>query len=141
MQRLVLSLMQALNFFFSKKNNFIQVVSKNIRCRCRDSLFWLFLVLISLENWTNTFSLPTSKEWQKLDGRFTMSDDSHGIAHLATNYSRGLAYLASLGVKALWTFERQPEVHTGNDSPSKASLLEKPVLVESFEERFPLPTT
>ncbi|KAG6197736.1 hypothetical protein E4U10_007891 [Claviceps purpurea] len=84
-----------------------------------------------------------AEEWLKLDGRFTMSDDSHGIAHLATNYSRGLAYLASLGVKALWTFERQPDLHPGNDSPSKASLLEKPVLLKSFEEHFPLqvPTT
>ncbi|KAK1752150.1 Polymerase/histidinol phosphatase-like protein [Echria macrotheca] len=51
-------------------------------------------------------------EWIKMGGKFTFSDDSHGIAQVATNYLRGLDYLESLGVTELWTFRRRP-VHPG----------------------------
>ncbi|KAG6013107.1 hypothetical protein E4U54_007078 [Claviceps lovelessii] len=75
-----------------------------------------------------------AEEWINLNGQFTMSDDSHGIAHLATNYPRGIAYLARLGVQTLWTFERQCQ-----SSGAKATLLDKPVPLDVFRETFPLP--
>ncbi|KAG6040939.1 hypothetical protein E4U41_006591 [Claviceps citrina] len=80
-----------------------------------------------------------AEEWVKLDGKFTMSDDSHAIAHLATNYPRGLAYLHSLGVQTLWTFERQPHAHPSSSSASlasKALLSDKPVPLDVFREQF-----
>ncbi|GAB0137411.1 hypothetical protein EsDP_00005676 [Epichloe bromicola] len=76
-----------------------------------------------------------AEEWIKLDGKFTMSDDCHGIAQVGTNYARGLSYLESLGVKNLWTFERQP--YPGNDGSNKASLADRAVPLEAFREHFP----
>ncbi|KAI0592821.1 histidinol phosphate phosphatase HisJ family protein [Biscogniauxia sp. FL1348] len=48
-----------------------------------------------------------AEEWLRLGGRFTLSDDSHGIAQLGTNYARALDYLAGLGVTEVWTLRRR----------------------------------
>ncbi|KAI1081671.1 histidinol phosphate phosphatase H [Whalleya microplaca] len=47
-----------------------------------------------------------AEEWLKMGGKFTLSDDSHGIAQLGTNYGRALDYLTSLGVQSVWTLQR-----------------------------------
>ncbi|KID99558.1 histidinol-phosphatase, partial [Metarhizium majus ARSEF 297] len=73
-----------------------------------------------------------SEEWIKMGGEFTMSDDSHGIAQVGTNYSRGLSYLERLGVRNLWTFERQP--HPGVAVSTKATLSDKAVPIEVFRQ-------
>ncbi|EFY93526.1 histidinol-phosphatase [Metarhizium acridum CQMa 102] len=75
-----------------------------------------------------------SEEWVKMGGDFTMSDDSHGIAQVSTNYSRGLSFLERLGVRNLWTFERQP--HPGVAGSTKATLSDKAVPIEVFREHF-----
>lgn len=62
-----------------------------------------------------------AEEWLRLGGRFTMSDDSHGIAQVATNYHRGIDFLESLGVGEVWTLER-----AGGD------LVEKKVSLKEF---------
>lgn len=72
--------------------------------------------------------LTNKKEWLRLGGKFTFSDDSHGIAQLATNYTRGLDYLESLGVTELWTFERR----VGEDA-SKAVIVDKCVRISDFK--------
>lgn len=46
------------------------------------------------------------QKYLSLGGKFTLSDDSHGISQVATNYTRALTYLESLGITELWTFER-----------------------------------
>jgi histidinol-phosphatase (PHP family) len=68
-----------------------------------------------------------------MGGEFTMSDDSHGIAQVGTNYGRGLSFLESVGVKTLWTFERQP--HPGV-AGSRATLTDKAVPIEGFRKHF-----
>lgn len=45
-----------------------------------------------------------------MGGRFTLSDDSHGVEQVGTNYGRAFEYLEGLGVGELWTFERGEEV-------------------------------
>jgi histidinol-phosphatase (PHP family) len=50
-----------------------------------------------------------AETWLALGGRFTMSDDSHGVAQVATNYARAATYLEGLGVEEVWTFDREPE--------------------------------
>ncbi|KHN99801.1 histidinol-phosphatase [Metarhizium album ARSEF 1941] len=77
---------------------------------------------------------PVAEEWIGMGGAFTMSDDSHGIAQVGTNYSRGLSYLESLGVARLWTLERQP--HPGVAGEAKATLSDKAVPVEVFRQHF-----
>lgn len=79
-----------------------------------------------------------AEEWLKLGGKFTMSDDSHGIGQVATNYARGLAYLESLGVNELWTLERKP--HPGVKDGLRAMLVDKAVTVAEIRERFPITT-
>ncbi|KID75599.1 uncharacterized protein G6M90_00g046530 [Metarhizium brunneum] len=73
-----------------------------------------------------------SEEWIKMGGEFTMSDDSHGIAQVGTNYGRGLSYLEQLGVRNLWTFERQP--HPGVAGSTKATLSDKAVPIDVFRQ-------
>ena len=65
-----------------------------------------------------------------MGGKFTFSDDSHGIAQVATNYGRGLDYLESLGVKELWTLERA--THPGTVNGEKAKLIEKSVSIDEI---------
>lgn len=76
-----------------------------------------------------------SEEWLKMGGKFTMSDDSHGIVQVATNYAKGLTYLESLGVSELWTFAREP--HPGVEGESKAKLMDKAVAITEMRESFP----
>lgn len=72
-------------------------------------------------------SREVAEEWLRLGGRFTMSDDSHGIAQVATNYGRGLAFLESLGVREVWTFAKE-EIN------GKGKLVEKRVPLAEFRE-------
>ncbi|CAK7228484.1 hypothetical protein SCUCBS95973_006895 [Sporothrix curviconia] len=74
-----------------------------------------------------------AEAWLKLGGRFTMSDDSHGTAHVATNYLRGLAYLRSLGVEEVWTLERRPATAAADGTKTRGALLEKSVTLADFE--------
>lgn len=67
-----------------------------------------------------------------MGGRFTMSDDSHGIAQVATNYAKALSYLESLGITELWTLKRNP--HPGVDGASKAKLEPVSVPVRVFRQ-------
>ncbi|GAB1316630.1 Histidinol-phosphatase [Madurella fahalii] len=69
-----------------------------------------------------------AREWLRMGGRFTMSDDSHGIAQVATNYLRGLDYLEGFGVKEVWTLERKTPAAEGE----KAEVVEKSVTLEEF---------
>ncbi|KAK4460939.1 Polymerase/histidinol phosphatase-like protein [Cladorrhinum samala] len=71
-----------------------------------------------------------AEEWLAMGGRFTFSDDSHGIAQVSTNYLKGLKYLEDLGVNEVWTFERQ--AHPGVKEGKKSGLTEKAVTVEEF---------
>ncbi|KAJ4857093.1 PHP domain-containing protein [Trichoderma breve] len=75
-----------------------------------------------------------SEEWLKLGGKFTMSDDSHGIAQVATNYSRALTFLESLGVKHVWTFERKDHPEAGETT--KAELSDVGVPLSEFRRNF-----
>lgn len=76
-----------------------------------------------------------AEEWLRLGGKFTMSDDSHGIGQVATNYGKGLQYLESLGVRELWTLERRP--HPGIKGSLRAMLVDKAVTVAEMRESFP----
>ncbi|KAK0627662.1 polymerase/histidinol phosphatase-like protein [Immersiella caudata] len=68
-----------------------------------------------------------AKEWVGMGGRFTFSDDSHGVAQVATCYARGLEYLEGLGVSEVWTWER-----VGGGEGVKAELKEKGVGIGEF---------
>jgi histidinol-phosphatase (PHP family) len=45
------------------------------------------------------------EEYLKMGGKLTLSDDSHGIAQVGTNYERAFAYLETLGAKELFLLE------------------------------------
>ncbi|KAF7555817.1 hypothetical protein G7Z17_g1871 [Cylindrodendrum hubeiense] len=75
-----------------------------------------------------------SEEWLKMGGKFTFSDDSHGIAQVATNYARTVTYLESLGVKEVWTYERKP--HPGLEGNNRATIQEIGVPLTAFHENF-----
>jgi histidinol-phosphatase (PHP family) len=64
-----------------------------------------------------------------------MSDDSHGIAQVATNYPRALAYLSSLDVKEVWTLRRAP--HPGTSGDAKSKLEDVGVPLTAFQQAFP----
>ncbi|KAK7956428.1 histidinol-phosphatase [Apiospora aurea] len=75
-----------------------------------------------------------AEEFLKMGGKFTMSDDSHGIAQVATNYKRGLEFLECLGVTDVWTLERMP--HPGVTGTEKATLADKKVPVAEIKKSF-----
>ncbi|KAH8593462.1 histidinol-phosphatase-like protein [Bisporella sp. PMI_857] len=47
------------------------------------------------------------QEFLGLGGKLTLSDDSHGIAHVGTNFGRAVEYLEGLGVKEVWLLDRK----------------------------------
>jgi histidinol-phosphatase (PHP family) len=71
-----------------------------------------------------------AEKWLEMGGRFTFSDDSHGVAQVATNYGKGLNYLEGLGVKEVWTWERA--THPGIVGGVKSELREKAVTIGEF---------
>ncbi|KAJ5007659.1 putative histidinol-phosphatase [Colletotrichum sp. SAR 10_66] len=75
-----------------------------------------------------------AEKWLEMGGEFTFSDDSHGIAQVATNYKRNLDYLESLGVKEVFTFERGPV--EGVNGHAKSTLRRKAVALGVFRENF-----
>ncbi|KAI1382631.1 histidinol-phosphatase [Hypoxylon trugodes] len=78
-------------------------------------------------------SRQIAEGWLKLGGRFTLSDDSHGIAQVGTNYARALDFLASLDVSSVWTLRREP--HPGPLAEGKkARLVEVEVPLEGIRE-------
>jgi histidinol-phosphatase (PHP family) len=50
-----------------------------------------------------------------MGGKFTLSDDSHGIAQVGTNFGRAIEYLESLGVKEVYTFERNVSTESSGE--------------------------
>lgn len=62
-----------------------------------------------------------------------MSDDSHGIGHVGTNFVKAIDYLESLQVQKLYTFERNTKA--GSNEVTKVLTL-KSVLVSSVKETF-----
>jgi histidinol-phosphatase (PHP family) len=48
-----------------------------------------------------------------MGGKLTLSDDSHGIDHVGTNYLRAIAYLESLGVGEVFTLDSKIESKEG----------------------------
>ncbi|KAK5628423.1 hypothetical protein RRF57_004138 [Xylaria bambusicola] len=74
-----------------------------------------------------------AEKWLSLNGKFTLSDDSHGIAQVGTNYGRALDFLASLDVNTLWTLRRElrnPDSTTAK--AAKADLIEVAVRVDEI---------
>ncbi|KAI2625222.1 histidinol phosphate phosphatase H [Xylaria nigripes] len=69
-----------------------------------------------------------SEKWLSLRGKFTLSDDSHGIAQLGTNYGRALDFLSSLDVTTIWVLKRAGDLRAENKT--KASLTEMAVSVD-----------
>lgn len=51
-----------------------------------------------------------------IGGLFTLSDDSHGIAQVGTNFEKALEYLESLQVPHLCFFERNGGIAQTQDS-------------------------
>lgn len=67
-----------------------------------------------------------------MGGKFTLSDDSHGIAQVGTNFVRAIEYLESLGIKEVYTFERSESTESG----SEKALGLKAISLVSVKETF-----
>jgi histidinol-phosphatase (PHP family) len=72
------------------------------------------------------------EEFLKLGGKLTLSDDSHGVAHIGTNYARAFDYLQNLGVVDLWTLESKGEVM--GEAPAGLRKITLASVKESFRE-------
>ncbi|PMB73599.1 putative histidinol-phosphatase [Beauveria bassiana] len=75
-----------------------------------------------------------AEEWLRLGGKFTLSDDSHGIGHVATNYLGAVKYLQSLGVEHVWTFRRRP--HPWASDQGRATLEDVAVPLAEIRAQF-----
>ncbi|KAE8451683.1 hypothetical protein EG329_003140 [Mollisiaceae sp. DMI_Dod_QoI] len=64
-----------------------------------------------------------------LGGRLTLSDDSHGVEQVGTNYGRMIEYLEGLGVSEVWTL-----VGKGVDGIEEVGV--KKVLLEDVKKSF-----
>ncbi|PVH86690.1 histidinol phosphate phosphatase H [Cadophora sp. DSE1049] len=69
------------------------------------------------------------KEFLGLGGRLTLSDDSHGIVQVGTNFERAIAYLESLGVQEVFTLQGK-----GVSGVSEVGV--KSVALKSVKESF-----
>ncbi|KAH7412570.1 Polymerase/histidinol phosphatase-like protein [Cadophora sp. MPI-SDFR-AT-0126] len=71
------------------------------------------------------------EEFLSLGGRLTMSDDSHGIVQVGTNFERAIGYLESLRVQEVFTLEGK-----GLDEKSEIRVKAKSVALKSVKESF-----
>jgi histidinol-phosphatase (PHP family) len=69
------------------------------------------------------------EEFLGMGGLLTLSDDSHGIAQVGTNYERAIGYLESLGVKELYALNGK-----GESVDSQVSV--RSVTLASVKENF-----
>jgi hypothetical protein len=58
-----------------------------------------------------------------MGGKFTLSDDSHCVGHVCTNYAQTMDFLEGLGVKEVYVLER----HEDSSSSQKSELVCVPV--------------
>lgn len=70
------------------------------------------------------------EEFLRLGGKLTMSDDSHGIGHVGTNFGRAIGYLESLGVEEVFALRGKSEA----EGRSTVSL--RSVSLKSVKETF-----
>lgn len=63
------------------------------------------------------------QEWTSMGGKLTLSDDSHGVDQLCTNYSRALECVEHAGVKELWFFKRTTSGEASAFSPAPGLAL------------------
>jgi histidinol-phosphatase (PHP family) len=70
------------------------------------------------------------EEFLKMGGKLTLSDDSHGIAQVGTNYLRAIEYLETLAVKELYTLD------TGGGTCAQKYLSLCGVSLSSVKESF-----
>jgi len=66
----------------------------------------------------------------RLDGKFTLSDDSHCIAHVGTNYKLAMEFLETLGLKEVYVLDRQDE---GSVSTPGSKLVPIPVHISEIK--------
>jgi histidinol-phosphatase (PHP family) len=69
------------------------------------------------------------EEFLRMGGMLTLSDDSHGIAHVGTNYEKAIGYLESLDVKELYTLDGK-----GRNMNSQVSV--RSVTLANIKESF-----
>jgi len=70
------------------------------------------------------------REFLKMGGKLTLSDDSHGTAHVGTNYLRAIEYLETLGVKELFTLDANRHI------AAQRNLSIRSVSLSSVKESF-----
>ena len=58
----------------------------------------------------------------KMGGRFVLSDDSHGVGHIGTNYSKAFEFIKKTGIQEVYVFGR------GEDKDQDQGRLNKTVL-------------
>lgn len=66
------------------------------------------------------------EEYLRIGGKLTLSDDSHGITQVGTNFKRAVGYLETLGVRELWLLE-------GKDSQKEKAISVRSVSLESVK--------
>ncbi len=49
-----------------------------------------------------------------MGGKFTLSDDSHGVTHVGSHLPEAIEYLEEIGVRSLYHFERRATVVDGD---------------------------
>lgn len=74
-------------------------------------------------------STDIQQEFLSRGGKFTLSDDSHGVAQVGLNFERVQTYLEDVGVKTLWYLERLPE-ESLSEEPITTLLLKSVALNE-----------
>lgn len=58
----------------------------------------------------------------RMGGKLTLSDDSHGIVQVGTNFERAIAFLENLKVEELWTLKDSSSAKMGNNPLESVSL-------------------
>jgi histidinol-phosphatase (PHP family) len=57
------------------------------------------------------------QEFLQRGGGFVLSDDSHGVDHVATNYARIPAFLEEVGIMHLYAMQQSQAANGGEEKP------------------------
>ncbi len=73
-----------------------------------------------------------------MGGQFTLSDDSHGVAQVATHYAQTLAFLDKNGIESLVFFEKTiTDSSSVEGATNGLRITKKTVSVQALREKHP----
>jgi histidinol-phosphatase (PHP family) len=94
--------------FMKEQDMLLEVNSSALRKGLKEPYPGKSICKVSLTLLNTQHGADHYQEYLRIGGKFTLSDDSHGVAQVGLNFERVQGYLESIGVETLYYFLIEP---------------------------------